>query len=294
MPELTSAIIIRMEKKQLPKVGFIGQGWIGKNYSDDLDNRGFNVVRFAKEEPYIQNGEKIKDCDIVFIAVPTPTTTEGFDDSIVRSVMPYIGKGKTAVIKSTLIPGTTENIQKDFPDIFVLHSPEFLSVKTATEDAKHPVRNIVGIPVDNEEYKTQAELVMSVLPEAEYSKICSSREAELIKYGRNIFGYVRVVLLNLFYDLGQELKVDWNVIEEAMSADEFNGSRYMKVVDQKGRGAGGACFIKDYASFKRMYESVVGDDTLGKEILNALEKKNIELLKSTNKNLDLLKDVYGI
>ena len=56
------------------KIGFIGQGFIGKNYADDFERRGFEVIRYALEEPYRANKEKIRECDIVFIAVPTPTT----------------------------------------------------------------------------------------------------------------------------------------------------------------------------------------------------------------------------
>jgi len=41
---------------------------------------------------------------LFFIAVPTPTTPNGFDYSIVQSVMKYVGKGKVAVIKSTILP----------------------------------------------------------------------------------------------------------------------------------------------------------------------------------------------
>ncbi len=59
-------------------IGFIGQGFIGKSYADDLERRGKKVVRYSLEEPYIKNKDRIRDCDIVFIAVPTPTTPEGF------------------------------------------------------------------------------------------------------------------------------------------------------------------------------------------------------------------------
>jgi hypothetical protein len=59
------------------KIGFIGQGWIGKNLADHFEERGFETIRFAKEEPYNQNEEALKECDIVFVAVPTPTTPAG-------------------------------------------------------------------------------------------------------------------------------------------------------------------------------------------------------------------------
>ena len=87
--------------------------------------RGFDAVRYSQEEPYIKNKSKIKNCDIVFIAVPTPTTPNGFDLSIVKKVIKLIGRGGVAVLKSTILPGSTEMIQKENPGIFVLHSPNF-------------------------------------------------------------------------------------------------------------------------------------------------------------------------
>ncbi len=86
------------------KIGFIGQGWLGKNYADDFERRGFAVVRYARDPEYASNKEKIQECDIVFIAVPTPTTPQGFDGSIVPAVLPLVGAGKIAVVRSTLRP----------------------------------------------------------------------------------------------------------------------------------------------------------------------------------------------
>ena len=85
------------------KIGFIGQGFIGKNYADDFEARGYPVVRYSLEEPHINNKEKIAECDIVFIAVNANTTPSGFDDSNIRSGLGIVGEGKIAVIKSTLL-----------------------------------------------------------------------------------------------------------------------------------------------------------------------------------------------
>ncbi|MBI3627961.1 MAG: hypothetical protein HY220_04450, partial [Candidatus Sungbacteria bacterium] len=90
------------------KIGFIGQGWLGKNYADDFEERGFPVVRYSLEEPYRANKDKIASCDIVFVAVPTPTTPQGFDGSLVSKVVPLVGEGKIAVVRSTLRPGFTK------------------------------------------------------------------------------------------------------------------------------------------------------------------------------------------
>jgi nucleotide sugar dehydrogenase len=279
------------EKKGL-MIGFIGQGFIGKNYADDFENRGFNVIRYSRDPIYSKNKEKIKDCDIVFIAVPTPSTPKGFDDSVVRSVIKLVGKGKVAVIKSTIVPGSTESIQKENPEIFVMHSPEFLTEKTAAYDAKHPDRNIIGVPADKEIFRKKANFVLSVLPKAPYEIICSAKEAELTKYGGNCWFYFKVIYINLLYDLAEKLGCDYSVISKSMSADPRIGSTHLNPVHQGGRGAGGHCFIKDFAAFKRFYGELIGERN-GSAVLESLEKKNIDLLLSTGKNLDLLIGVYG-
>lgn len=274
-------------------IGFIGQGWIGKNYADDFEKRGFLVTRYALEEPYIKNREAIKKCDIVFIAVPTPTTPSGFDYSIVENAVGLVGDGKIAVIKSTVLPGTTEKIQQKYPAVFVLHSPEFLTESTAAYDAAYPKRNIVGVPIESEEYRQKAKEVLIVLPHAPYEQICRSVDAEIIKYGRNISGFFRVIFANILYDLTGQVGGDWMVIKEAMSADPDTGPTYLNPVHKSGRGAGGHCFIKDFAAFTHLYRQINKDDIKGISVLEILEQKNIELLLKSKKDLELLDGVYG-
>ncbi len=275
------------------KIGFIGQGWIGKNYADSFEDRGFDVVRHANEAPYENNKDEIAKCDIVFIAVPTPSTPEGFDDSILRAVVPLVGKGKIAVIKSTLLPGTTESIQKENPNIFVVHSPEFLREVTARQDTDNPDRNIIGIPVNNEEYRKKAEEVLKILPKAKYVRICKAREAELVKYGGNCFLYSKIVFMNMLYDLSATFGADWEVVCDAMIADPRIGGSHMNPVHESGRGAGGHCFIKDFAVFHEIYAGKHPNDKLGIALLGALVSKNSELLRTSGKDIALLDGVYG-
>jgi len=274
------------------KIGFIGQGWIGKHYADDFEQRGYEVIRYALETQFLENEAHIKECDIVFIAVPTPTTENGFDDSIVRRVLPLIGKGKCAVIKSTIIPGTTEKLQSEFPDIFVLHSPEFLVEATAAYDASHPNRNIVGIPKNDENFNVWAKNVLSVLPSAPYSAVMNARDAEFVKYAGNCFLFTKVMYMNMLFDLVHAMEGNWGSIKEAIGNDPRIGLSHLEPLHKGGRGAGGHCFIKDFEAYRRMYESLV-KDPYGNAILEAEAYKNIQLLVQSNKDMDLLEGVYG-
>lgn len=294
-----------------PRIGFVGQGYVGKNYADDFEARGYSVVRYALEEPYAGNKDKIKDCEIVFIAVPTPTTPAGFDDSIVRGAIALVGPGKTAVIKSTVLPGTTAKLQEEYPDRIVLFSPEFLSEATAAEDAAHPKRTIVGMGAETPEHKAAAERVLAALPKAPYERVCRAVEAEFVKYGGNCWFYTKVIFINLLYDLVRKEGADYDVVREAMAADPRIGASHLVPVHKSGtagsdnyhllegkdaggaRGAGGHCFIKDFAAFSRLYRETFPEDASGSAVLDALEQKNLELLRETGKDLDLVRGVYG-
>ena len=274
------------------KIGFIGQGWIGKNYADDFENRGYEVIRYALEEPYRVNKDKIKECDVVFIAVPTPTTPDGFDDSYLLDTIPLVGDGMIAVIKSTLTPGTTEKIQNQFSDKIILHSPEFLVEKTAAYNAANPDRNIIGIPVDNDLYQEKAAIVMKLLPDAPYNKIMSSKDAEVVKYASNCFLYTKVVYVNLIYDIVRATDGTWEDVRGALAGEPRIGESHTQPIHSSGRGAGGHCFIKDFEVFRRMYLELVGDEH-GSTLVDALRDKNLDLLKNSKKDQGLVKDVYG-
>jgi len=282
-----------MEKRQKPLIGFIGQGYIGKNYADDYENRGYEVVRYSLEPAYVGNKEKIAECDIVFIAVWTPTTPKGFDISIVESVLPLIKKGGIAVLKSTIVPGTTVRLQKKFKNVTLMYSPEFLSVGTAAEDASHPFSNILGLPVDDAAHRAAAQKVLATLPKSDFELICKSGEAEIIKYSHNLSGYTQIIMFNMLYEVANKLGSDWDVVHKALVADPYIPNRYSQPVHKSGRGAGGGCFIKDFAAFRNTYEKLIPKDKEAINALKAFEKKNIQLLNSTKKDLELLAGVYG-
>lgn len=281
-----------MEKKAL-KIGFVGQGYVGKNYADDFEDRGYEVVRYSLEEPYIKNKDQIKDCDFVFIAVPTPTTSEGFDGSIVTEALSLVGEGKVAVIKSTMPPGLTNELQEAFPSTIVIFSPEFLREATAAHDAAHPYSIIIGSTKDDDAHKKAAETLLSLLPESPSVVMCTSNEAEFVKFIQNCIGYIDIVAFNLFYDLASEYGVSWEQVNKGLKADPDIPSRFANPIHKSGRGAGGHCLIKDFAAFRELYKKLRPDDASALDVLYAVEKKNVSYLRETGKDKDLVDGVYG-
>lgn len=251
------------------------------------------MVRYPLEEPYRKNGEKISSCDIVFIAVPTPTTRCGFNGRMLLSALRRVGKGKIAVIKSTLLPGTTRKLAKKFPALRIIHIPEFLRESYARYDVDNPERLIIGVPEETPEYRAISELMIAIHPRANYIKVVTSEEAEFIKYTHNCLGYATVVFANVLYDFARTHRVDWAKVKEAILNNSWYPSKYLDPVHKSGRGAGGHCFIKDFAALRAEYERVVPEDGEGIALLRAFEAKNTQLLRDSGKDLDLLCEVYG-
>lgn len=273
-----------------PRIGWIGQGWIGKNYADDFEERGYEVVRYGLEPEFLGNRARIAICEIVFIAVPTPTRPDaGFDASIVDEALALVGAGTIAVIKSTVLPGTTELLQQKHPDIFLMHAPEFLVAKTAAQDARNPLRNILGVTSIS---ASRADEVMHVLPPAPYQRVMKSGEAEMVKYAGNGWLTFKVLFMNLVYDACVQQDIAYDVVKEAVGMDPRIGTSHMDVIHEGGRGAGSYCFIKDLAALRELVARNP-EAGVGLQFLQMAEEYNQFLLYSTGKSLEQLAAVYG-
>ena len=271
-------------KKTINKltIGVIGTGFIGGNMSTNFEERGYEVIRYSLEPPYNENKDKIRDCYITFIAVPTPTTPEGFSYDILEDVLSLIGEGNIAVIKSTILPKVTNLLQKKYPKIYIFHSPEFLTESTAEYDVSNPQRNIIGIPVLDDNYKKKAQEILDILPKAPYSLICSAKEASFIKYGGNCFFYVKLIFMNMLYDLAKNTSSDinWDNIRNAMAAEKMIGKMHLDPIHKGGRGAGNHCLLKDMEAFKNLYKEM-DFDKCGEHILDEIIKCKIDLIEQT-------------
>ena len=114
------------------KIGIIGQGFVGSAIREGLKN--FYKVNTYDLNPSKCNStheEVCKESDIIFMCLPTPMRSDGSCDTrILEKAIQNVDEtcievGRKSsrpilVIKSTVIPGTTERIGKNFT-IFELH-----------------------------------------------------------------------------------------------------------------------------------------------------------------------------
>ena len=279
------------------KIGFIGQGFVGGNLADNYEGRGYKemMVRYDLSPKYVGNKSEIRKCDLVFIAVPTPSTPEGFDDSILFNAIASTSPGTVIVIKSTVPPEIIRDVQYFYADRIIMLCPEFLTEATARFDTDKPERNMIGIAnIQVPELIEKAQAVVDTLPVAPYNKICTYEEASLAKYAGNCFFVLKNMFFNVLYDLAESYGADWETLHDMIIHDNRINQDHTNVLHKGGRGAGGHCLIKDFAAFNGMVKKHLPEDKLSKRLVDDIVKKNIDLLKASGKDKDLLEGVYGV
>ncbi len=224
------------------KFGVIGVGMVGgalKSYFEKQDIKPFLYDKGKN----LGSVEQANQADIIFICVPTPFSQEkGFDLSFVEQACENISSQKIIVIKSTVLPGTTEKLQQKYPQHKFLFNPEFLTELTADQDMQYPDRQIIGYT--KQSYNIAGD-VLQILPLAPFEKIMPVTEAEMVKYFGNTWFAAKVIFANQMHDLCKKIGIDYERVMEAVAVDKRIGRTHLEVFHKNYRGYGGKCLVKD-------------------------------------------------
>lgn len=259
----------------MSRIAIMGTGMVGGAL--DRYFRTQNIQAGLYDPPKgLDDAGVLRDAEVIFVAVPTPYYLDGtgFDDSFIRAALDAIpAGGKTIVLKSTILPGTTDTFQAAYPKHRILFNPEFLTESTVDHDMQHPNRQIVGY---TKQSRRDAERVMGLLPRAPFEKIIPAKEAELVKYFGNAFYALKVAYANQMYDMCQKLGVNYENLKECAGAEKWIGPMHLEIFYQGYRGYGGKCLPKDTRSIIQLAESQGIDLSL----LKSAEAYNNGLVKS--------------
>jgi UDPglucose 6-dehydrogenase len=273
-------------------IGVVGQGFVGSAVREGMQNY-FEVLAYDKDPNKFSNVDGIADivskAEVIFVCVPTPMRKSGECDlSILRTAVADIdtkcaleGVKRIIVIKSTIPPGTTEQLDSEFRHVHVTFNPEFLTEANAVEDYKNQNRIIVG---GDRPWTSRVKQIFSkAFPEVPIIKT-SATIAETIKYVTNTFLTVKVSYANEIYQLCQGLGIDYDKVIEYARYDARLGNSHWSVPGPDGDfGYGGHCFPKDIAALQYVMQSMNLDTTM---LAAAIHKNN-----SVRTDLDWTKQV---
>lgn len=260
------------------KVCIIGQGYIGLPTAALFTRNNCEVVGVDVNETIVNNlnkgiihieepgiAEIIKNAvknnvytasltpqkaDAFIITVPTPYVAENYSCdlsyviSACESILPYLEKGNTVIIESTIAPmSTDETIKPIFEksgfeigkDLYLAHCPERVLPGKIIEELIHNDRIIGGI---TPECGKKAAEVYGQFVEGELM-LTEAKTAELSKCMENTFRDVNIALANELAKICAEIGVNaLDVIEMANKHPRVN-------LHSPGPGVGGHCLAID-------------------------------------------------
>lgn len=201
----------------------------------------------------------IRECDIIFVSVNTPTKTFGagagmaadlqYWERTARQIREHAKSDKIIVEKSTLpvktalameriLTSTNNGVQFE-----VLSNPEFLAEGTAIQDLRDPDRVLIGSRETERGRKAREELVQIYATWVPEERIITSNiwSSELSKLVGNAFLAQRISSINSITPLCEKTGADIAEVARAVGLDSRVGAKFLNA----SVGFGGSCFQKD-------------------------------------------------
>lgn len=216
----------------------------------------------------------IRDAEIIFVSVNTPTKASGvgagmaadlqYWEKTARQILKCADGPRIVVEKSTVPVKTAEAMERILSagggkDRFdVLSNPEFLAEGTAISDLENPDRVLIGSRETAEGRRARDVLVEIYTNWVPQERIFTSNvwSSELAKLTSNAFLAQRISSINTIANICEDTGADVTEVSRAVGMDRRIGARFLNA----GVGFGGSCFKKDILSLVYLCKEAGADD----------------------------------
>jgi len=248
----------------------------------------------------IDSQEALENSKIIFICVGTPSDHDGsIYMNYIKSASRDAGRAlkdrddfPLIVVKSTVLPGTTEGIVKSlieneskktaFKDFGLASNPEFLREGEAIKDFFEPDRIVVG--VEEEQSRTMLERLYSDFDCPQF--FTNIKTAETIKYASNAFLATKISFANEIGNLCKALGIDSYNVFKGVGMDQRINPHFFR----SGIGFGGSCFSKDVRALVTKINEIGIDPKILKSVLEVNEDQPLRLVELLEKHIGNLKN----
>ena len=231
--------------------------------------------------------KSIKDSDIIFICVGTPTKKGGSSADlsqiykVSKEISSSINKFKIIITKSTVPVTTGDEIEKILSKknskkkFSVVSNPEFL------RDFVYPDRVVIGTN-DKKAGRILKNLYSPLISKGASYLQTSRRAAELIKYASNAFLATKITFINEIANLCEKTNINVEDISIGMGLDKRIGSRFLRA----GPAYGGSCFPKDTKAIITTADKFKTNLSVIKSVIKSNENRSKILLDRINRILN--------
>lgn len=226
-------------------VGVVGLGMVGGTVERGLSSAGIDTRGYDRYKN-IGSPNALEDCDVVFLCVPTPSTPDGGFEltevyGAVHEVIAHLRLATIVAVKSTVPPGTCDDLQRRYPAFDFASMPEFLVASRPEETFSNPDRVIIG--ATTEQAAGALRDIMEQVAPASPAIVLKPRESELAKLCSNIMLAAKVAMANELAEVCNRFDVAWERVQSAVGLDRRIGPDHLTVTPE--RSFGGMCFPKD-------------------------------------------------
>lgn len=213
----------------------------------------------------------IKEAELIFVSVNTPTKQYGlgkgaaadvmYIEQCARSIAKFANSSKIVIEKSTVPAKTAQtldtilsNNSREGISFQILSNPEFLAEGTAVADLFNPDRVLIGGPITPEGQAAVARLSAVYEHWVPKARIITTNtwSSELSKLAANAFLAQRISSINAMSAVCEATGADVSEVARAIGLDSRLGSKFL----QASVGFGGSCFQKDILNLVYLAESL--------------------------------------
>lgn len=258
-------------------LAIIGNGFVGQAMAACF-RQHYPTTIYDKYQSEHSQFEPVMEADLVFVSVPTPKGSQGYDLTNLHEVMGRLSsayyKG-IVVIKSTVLPGTTASMSQQY-GLQLVNNPEFLTARTAKHDFANQSHIVIGgEPTSRDRV---AQFYQTIFPNAEYTLV-KSMESESIKIFCNAFYATKLQVFNEFYLLCLHTGADFNTVVGGMLKNNWINPMHTKVPGPDGQlSFGGGCFPKDLGALVQYCEN----QQLSSQVLRSVLKERNQMRSHKN------------
>lgn len=237
-------------------VGVVGNGFVGETIAFAFSPTSNVKIYDVNPLKTTNTLEEVMGQEFIFVCLPTPMLSDGSQD--ISFIEDFFGnviynENTVFIIKSTVLPGTTESLVKKYGHNIVF-SPEFLTERTAKLDMLTQARIILG---GEPSLTKRVEELFNDRFMNRHIIHTDSKTAEFVKYMNNTFFAAKVSLMNEYYRLSQLIGVNWDDALYGFASDGRIGDSHLHVPGPDGKlGFGGTCFPKDINALITMAKEV--------------------------------------
>lgn len=262
-------------------------------FEKGLDEGLGEVLSKGRLQATTDLGYAIKNTDVTFVAVGTPSREDGsIDLSQIEKAAEQIGSAlkdkqgyHVVVVKSTVVPGTTEGVVKPALEknsgkscgagFGIGMNPEFLREGRAMEDFLRPDRIVIG--ANDGKGTEQIEKCYENFDAPVVKTTVAT--AEMTKYASNAFLAAKISFMNELGNLCKDLHIDIYDVARGMGYDKRIAHDFL----QSGCGWGGSCFPKDVKALMHKAKDEGHELSVLKNVMDVNERQKlrmVEMLKS--------------